>query len=93
MSNVVSTPYPKEPKLLDVYCNEYWTNNFGPLQVVLKDKQGNLSSYPLSWLDEKDIEFKQIQSKISSGSVPNYIFPIGKLVIDGDKYIIKMLKY
>lgn len=93
MSNVVSTPYPKHPELLDVYCDERWTNIYGPLQVVLKNSKGDLSSYPLSWLDEEDIEFKSIQKKISSGGTPKHIFPIGKLIVKDGKFVLEMSKY
>lgn len=90
--NLVTTPYPKEPKELDVYVDEYWTNIFGPLQFVAKISN-ELRSYPLSWLENDDFDFSRIKKKISGTGVARYIFPIGKLeivTVENEDKIIKL---
>ena len=91
--NLVCTPYPKEPKELDIYCDDFWTNNFGPLHVILKNDKGELKGYPLSWLDENDIKLTGMKGKISGDGLPKYIFPIGKIVLINEKLEIKLYSY
>jgi hypothetical protein len=74
------SPSNKKPEHLDIVISHGSHPATGPFDVVIDcDGKGELKLYPLLFLDEDDLSFKILKTRVSGSLVPSSIFPVGKL--------------